>query len=182
MQGQKALIFHQKYLNLCSEDERRSYGFGTTWGWVINDRIFIFGWTILLRPVNTKDVNYNDNNKVLIIILFPWEWRLPHHSYKSNDTEDWYSWNHSQIFSSQLMNDKNIIHANQYALLVKSLSLLSTANQNTTTLRWNGAFLCIGVDANIVTFIIIVLVVNGRLHSKEVTLQTQCDVMDMMWH
>ncbi len=32
MQGQKALAFHQKYLNLCSGDERRSYGFGTTWG------------------------------------------------------------------------------------------------------------------------------------------------------
>ncbi len=23
----------------------RSYGFGKTWGWVINDRIYIFGWT-----------------------------------------------------------------------------------------------------------------------------------------
>ncbi len=31
MQGLKALIVHQKYLNLCSED-KRSYGFGTTWG------------------------------------------------------------------------------------------------------------------------------------------------------
>ncbi len=30
MKGQKALRFHQKYLNLCSEDEQRSYGFGTT--------------------------------------------------------------------------------------------------------------------------------------------------------
>jgi len=29
-----ALRFHQKYLNLCSEDERRSYRVGTTWGWV----------------------------------------------------------------------------------------------------------------------------------------------------
>ncbi len=29
MQGQKALGFHQKYLYLCSDDERRSYGFGT---------------------------------------------------------------------------------------------------------------------------------------------------------
>ncbi len=48
MQGQKALEFHQKYLNLCSEDEHRSYGFGTSWGWVIYDRIFIFGWTIPL--------------------------------------------------------------------------------------------------------------------------------------
>ncbi len=45
-EGQRALRFKLKYLNLCSEDERRSYGFGTTWGWVINDRIFIFLWTI----------------------------------------------------------------------------------------------------------------------------------------
>jgi len=29
-----ALRFNQKCLNLCSEDERRSYGVGTTWGWV----------------------------------------------------------------------------------------------------------------------------------------------------
>ncbi len=27
---------------------KESYGFGMTWGWVINDRIFIFGWTIPL--------------------------------------------------------------------------------------------------------------------------------------
>ncbi len=43
MEGQRALRFDPKYLNLCSEDERRSYRFGTTWGWVINDRIVIFG-------------------------------------------------------------------------------------------------------------------------------------------
>ncbi len=30
MEGQRALGIHQKYLNLCSEDERRSYGFGKT--------------------------------------------------------------------------------------------------------------------------------------------------------
>ncbi len=54
MEGQRALRFHQKYLNLCSEDERRSYAFGTTWGWVINDRIFIFGWTNPLRHFNSK--------------------------------------------------------------------------------------------------------------------------------
>ncbi len=44
----RALGIHQKYLNLCSEDEWRSYGFETTWRWVTNDRIFIFGWTIPL--------------------------------------------------------------------------------------------------------------------------------------
>ncbi len=27
MKGQKALEFHQKYLNLCSEYQQRSYGF-----------------------------------------------------------------------------------------------------------------------------------------------------------
>ncbi len=32
---------HQKYLNLCSEDEQRSYEFGTAWGWVINYIFFI---------------------------------------------------------------------------------------------------------------------------------------------
>ncbi len=46
MEDQKALGFHQKYLDLSSEDEGRYYGFGTTWGWVIIDRIFFFGWTI----------------------------------------------------------------------------------------------------------------------------------------
>ncbi len=30
MQGQKVLGFQQKYLNLCSEDERMSNGFGTS--------------------------------------------------------------------------------------------------------------------------------------------------------
>ncbi len=30
MQGQRAFRFHQKYLNLCSEDKRKSYGFDMT--------------------------------------------------------------------------------------------------------------------------------------------------------
>ncbi len=55
MQGQKALRFHQTYLNLCSEDKLRFYGFGTTWEWVINDRIYIFGWTIPLRLFWNRD-------------------------------------------------------------------------------------------------------------------------------
>ncbi len=36
------------YLPLCSAEQRHSYRFGTTWGWVNDDRIFIFGWTIPL--------------------------------------------------------------------------------------------------------------------------------------
>ncbi len=54
MEGQKALGFHQKYLNLCFKDEQRSYWFGTTWGWVINDIIVIFGWTNLLNEKVNK--------------------------------------------------------------------------------------------------------------------------------
>ncbi len=53
IEGQRALRSHQTYLNLCSEDERRSYRFGSTWGWVINDRIFIFGWTNPLITANS---------------------------------------------------------------------------------------------------------------------------------
>ncbi len=30
MEGLRGLRFNQKYLNLCSKDERRSYKFGTT--------------------------------------------------------------------------------------------------------------------------------------------------------
>jgi len=41
---QKARRLNLKYLKLCSEDEQRSYGLGRTWGWVINDIIFIFWW------------------------------------------------------------------------------------------------------------------------------------------
>ncbi len=37
-----------KYLPLCSAEQRNSYRFGTTRGWVNDDRIFIFGWTIPL--------------------------------------------------------------------------------------------------------------------------------------
>jgi len=45
----KGLVHPKCYLPLCSTEERNSYRFGTTWGWVNDDRIFIFGWTIPLR-------------------------------------------------------------------------------------------------------------------------------------
>ncbi len=38
-----------KYLPLCSAEQRNTSRFGTTWGWVNDDRIFIFGWSIALR-------------------------------------------------------------------------------------------------------------------------------------
>ncbi len=41
-----------KYLPLCSAEQRNSYRFGSTWEWVNDDRIFIFGWTVPLRIEN----------------------------------------------------------------------------------------------------------------------------------
>ncbi len=38
-----SIVFYQKYLNLCSKDEQKSYRFGKTWGWVINDIILNLG-------------------------------------------------------------------------------------------------------------------------------------------
>ncbi len=64
MKGHKALGFHQKYLNLCSEYEQRSYRFGMTWGWVIDDRIFIFGWTNPLSSISIYQ----------FIALYAFEW------------------------------------------------------------------------------------------------------------
>ncbi len=40
-----------KYLPLCSAEQTHSYRFGTTWGWVHDDRIFIFGCTVPLMHV-----------------------------------------------------------------------------------------------------------------------------------
>ncbi len=37
-----------KYLLLCTAEQRHSYMFGTTWGWVNYDIILICGWTIHL--------------------------------------------------------------------------------------------------------------------------------------
>ncbi len=49
LEGQKALRFNKKYLNLCFKDERMSYKFGMTWGWITNENICILGWSITLK-------------------------------------------------------------------------------------------------------------------------------------
>ncbi len=44
--GGSESYYASKISNLCSEDERRSYGFGTTWGhetWVINEELKFLG-------------------------------------------------------------------------------------------------------------------------------------------
>ena len=49
--------YSSKYLPFCSAEERNSYRFETTWGWVYDDRIFILKWTIpLMDQVLPKKV------------------------------------------------------------------------------------------------------------------------------
>ncbi len=80
--SQKALGFHQKYLNLCSKDEQTSYEFVTTWGWVIIDRCFIFGWTILLSLMSFSPFKLFSPTLIMSGApqeqLFVSEWRKKH--------------------------------------------------------------------------------------------------------
>ncbi len=54
-----------EYVPLCSAEQRHSYRFGTTWGWVNDDRIFIFGRAIPLSPRHTE-------NNILILYVKMW--------------------------------------------------------------------------------------------------------------
>ncbi len=48
-----------KYIFLCSTEERNSHRFGTTWRWVTNDRIVIFGWTKKSVSLQVLNLKYN---------------------------------------------------------------------------------------------------------------------------
>ncbi len=77
MEDQKALRFHQKYLKLCSKDEQSSYRFGTTWGWIINDIIFIFGWAnplILILKLCSCDMTSLLLDLCLFILKITFGW------------------------------------------------------------------------------------------------------------
>jgi len=45
-----------EYLLLCSAEERNSSRFATTWGWINDGRIFIFGWSIPLSQRNSQAI------------------------------------------------------------------------------------------------------------------------------
>ncbi len=81
----------QNIFLLCSAEQRHSYRFGNTWGWVNDDRIFIFGWTIPLNreikvkvgasragPINdiisNRDKIYVDNDDKLWTLLLDMDW------------------------------------------------------------------------------------------------------------
>ncbi len=51
-----------EYLPLCSVEQRHVYRFGTTWGWVYEDNIFVFGWTIPLKTGIVIAINFSDTS------------------------------------------------------------------------------------------------------------------------
>ncbi len=71
MQGQIALGFLQNDLNLCSEDEQRSYWFGTTWGWVINALMTEFSFWGKLSLLHCLTVILPNNYLINYAILSP---------------------------------------------------------------------------------------------------------------
>jgi len=44
-----------------SEEEWNAYRFGTTWGWINGDRIFIFRWTISLRLEKCTHTHFHNS-------------------------------------------------------------------------------------------------------------------------
>ncbi len=87
MQGQKALRFNQKYLNLCSDEERRSYRLETTCGWAINEtNHFGVNYTF-----NSKfwDINFEINTKKLPFFNILWQkWTSRHDQMKIGPKND----------------------------------------------------------------------------------------------
>ncbi len=75
--GKNTMDVFQKYLLLCTTEEITSYRFGTTWGWVNNNRIFIIGWTIPLslqyHMYSTRHltVNWSLNTLTRLKIMTP---------------------------------------------------------------------------------------------------------------
>ncbi len=63
-----------EYLPLCSAEQTHSYRFGTTWGWVNDDRIFIFVWTIPLIHILIYIwfISENCEEKSLLLTAFIW--------------------------------------------------------------------------------------------------------------
>ncbi len=53
--GTNCLVTHSSKWHLCSTEERNSFRFKTTWEWINDDRIFIFGRTIPLMLIKHKE-------------------------------------------------------------------------------------------------------------------------------
>ncbi len=81
-----------EYLLLCSE-QTHSYRFGSTWGWVNDDRIFIFGWTVSL----SSSSNHRDFSPFVSL-----RWRcafVPRQLLRQEMAPNIYEWVNQQIHS-----------------------------------------------------------------------------------
>ncbi len=95
-----------EYLPLCSAEQRHSYRFGTTWGWVNDDRIFIFGWTIPLRSFSFSTWNIvlkalyslsmaneviNSFNTLVLFLVVIFDWKFLRFAFSEFFTSsEWY--------------------------------------------------------------------------------------------
>ncbi len=89
-----------KYLPLCSAEQRHSYRFGTTWGWV-NDRILIFGWTIPLTYLPSVSKWELDTFKLTLMHLtwtFFFQFKL---SLKIKTHWPWWCYRYALLFKLQ---------------------------------------------------------------------------------
>ncbi len=99
-----------KYL-LCSAEERNSYRFGITWGWV-NDCIFIFGWTM---PLNWLRLKYFDT-KYDAIFINPMKYKLQCFIFKIR------IWNRCKINTAHpwplLQSQCHMIHQKSFSIIL----------------------------------------------------------------
>ncbi len=65
--GFGCLVSHilQNIFFVCSTEDRNS-GFGTTWGWVNDDRMEILGWTVPLNVINQALQNLGGDADIVI--------------------------------------------------------------------------------------------------------------------
>ncbi len=70
------------YLPFCSE-QTHSYRFGSTWGWVNDDRVFIFGCTVSLNEESTEHLKFVRLSKWWLNFYFcvycPFKWGSTEH-------------------------------------------------------------------------------------------------------
>ncbi len=89
MRTNNCLVTHIiQYTILCSAEERNSYRFGTTLGWVNDDSIFIFGWTIPLTKYTCKAKTYTKYLSVCLCLYSTW-WLHKDVPFSSSCFESW---------------------------------------------------------------------------------------------
>ncbi len=112
--GTERVCLPTKYLLLCSTEERKSYWFETTWGWVNDDRIFIYGWTI---PLSVAYVSKNVLGPVTVYSIC----HKLHVQKRHVDLIILNNVNHSTLTTPRLLSDTEISHVVRHTSAPSSL-------------------------------------------------------------